>query len=149
MKTLVVYDSAYGNTAELAEAIGAAIGPEAKALKAAEVTSSDIEGIDVLIAGSPTYGGRPTQPMQLFLKNLSDDALANVTVAGFDTRFKATWVKIFGFAAGKIEKSLVKLGGTSSVKPEGFFVAGTKGPLLQGEAQRAGEWAKAIISGIS
>ena len=149
MKTLVVYDSVNGNTGEIAEAIGTSIGSETKVLKVNEVTSADMEGIGVFIAGSPTYGGRPTQSMQTFLKTLPGNALSNVQIACFDTRFPSTWVKIFGFAAGKIEKSLAKVGGKSAIKPEGFFVTGTKGPLVENETQRAGEWAKSIIAGIS
>ncbi|MBN2240238.1 MAG: flavodoxin family protein [Dehalococcoidales bacterium] len=149
MKTLVVYDSIYGNTGEIAASIAEAIGDDAIAKKAGETTSADLESVELLIAGSPTYGGRPTEAMLAFLKNVSGTSLKNVKVAGFDTRLPAKWVKIFGFAAGKIEKSLKKLGGTPVIKPEGFFVTGTKGPLVANERSRAGEWAENVLSNIS
>ena len=61
MKTLIVYDSAYGNTEKIAKAIGDAITGEAKVLRVSEVNPSEFKTFDLLIVGSRTYGGRPTQ----------------------------------------------------------------------------------------
>lgn len=44
-------------------------------------------------------------------------------------------------AAGPIAKRFVKKGGDLAVPPEGFFVAGTEGPLKEGELERAADWA--------
>jgi flavodoxin len=148
MKTLVVYDSVYGNTAEIAKSIGAAIGSEAKVIKAAEAGTADLEAVKLLIAGSPTYGGRPTPGLKTFLDKIQSGSLKNVNIAAFDTRAAQKWVKVFGYAAGKIEKTLTGNGGNAVVKPEGFFVSGTKGPLIDGELKRAGEWAKGIVAEI-
>ncbi len=144
MKTLVVYDSVYGNTEEIARSIGEAIGDEAKVVKAGESGPGDLESIDLLITGSPTYGGRPTPKMKEFIDNIKAVSLEGVKIAAFDTRVPATWVKIFGFAAGKIEKRLKSQGGKPAVKPEGFYVSGTRGPLVDGEYERAAGWAKEI-----
>ena len=35
--------------------------------------------------------------------------------------------------------------GTPVASPEGFFVKGTKGPLREGELERAVSWAKGIL----
>ena len=145
MKALVVYDSVYGNTEEIAKSIGDAIAGDVKVLRAGEVNPSDVELLDLLIAGSPTYGGRPTPLIQGFLKEVSGSAVKGVKVAAFDTRFSTKWVKIFGFAAGKIAGHLKKKGGILTSSPEGFFVEGTKGPLKEGELERATSWAKEII----
>lgn len=48
---------------------------------------------------------------------------------------------IFGFAAGKIDKVLVKKSGSQIVKPEGFFVDGSEGLITTGELERAEKWA--------
>jgi len=145
MKALVVYDSVYGNTEEIAKSIGDAIAGDVKVLRAGEVNPSDVELLDLLIAGSPTYGGRPTPLIQGFLKEVSGSAVKGVKVTAFDTRFSTKWVKIFGFAAGKIAGHLKKKGGILTSSPEGFFVEGTKGPLKEGELERATSWAKEII----
>jgi len=147
MKTLVVYDSVYGNTEKIAKSIGEAIGEDVKVLSTGAVSSSDLESVDLLIAGSPTYGGRPTPGMQNFLNNIVvGSSLKGVSVAAFDTRSTANWVKIFGFASGRIAGNLKAKGGTLILTPEGFFVTDTKGPLKEGELERAASWAKEIVS---
>jgi flavodoxin len=146
MKYAVIYDSIHGNTEKIAEAIAKGLGKEGVILKTGEVKLSDLKSIDLLVIGSPTYGGRPTPDMLAFLREIHQDSLKGVNVAAFDTRIPANWVKIFGFAAGKIEKTLKKLGGTPVVKREGFFVTGTKGPLAEGELKRAEEFAKSITT---
>ena len=106
MKALVVYDSVYGNTEQIARAIGGAISGDVKVVSVNEVNPSDLESIDLLVVGAPTYGGRPTPPAQEFLKGISGTAIKGVKVVAFDTRVTAKWVVIFTFAAGKIARSL-------------------------------------------
>ena len=145
MKVLVVYDSINGNTEKIAKAMGEGIGEEAKVVKAEDTGLTDLKETGLLIVGSPTYGGRPTPKMKEFLDKINTIPLKGVKIAGFDTRVPAAWVKIFGFAAGKIEKRLKSLGGKPVIKPEGFFVLGTKGPLVEGEYKRAVKWARDIM----
>ena len=85
MKTLVIYDSMYGNTEKIAGAIGAAISGEVKIVRVAEVTLPELESIDLLIIGSPTQGGKPTKPIQEFLNKLTE-TIKGMNVAAFDTR---------------------------------------------------------------
>jgi hypothetical protein len=54
-------------------------------------------------------------------------------------------LRLVGFAAPKIAKSLEKKGGTLVCAGEGFFVTGSKGPLKEGEVERAAAWAKEIV----
>jgi flavodoxin len=145
MKVLLVYDSVQGNTEKIARAMAAALAPaEVKIVRPGEVTPPDMQSIDLLVAGSPTLGGRPTQPMQKFLAGIPAGALKDIGVAAFDTRMPAAWVKIFGFASGKMAKVLGSKGGRLAAPPEGFFVLGSKGPLKEGELERAAAWIKGI-----
>ena len=144
MKAVVVYDSLYGNTEKIARAIGGAVGDDAKVVRAGDVSLSELESVDLLVVGSPTQGGRPTTATQELLKKVSESAVRGVNVAAFDTRVTARWAAIFGYAAGRIAKSLKRKGGTLVVPPEGFFVEGTEGPLKDGELERAGAWGKRI-----
>ena len=146
MKVLVVYDSVYGNTEQIARSIGGAIANDVKVLHARETEPSELQGIDLLIAGAPTQGGRPTQAMQDFLKRASESDIKGMNVATFDTRISAKWVGIFGYAAGRIAKNLKKKGGTLLLNPEPFFVEGTQGPLKEGELERAAAWAQEVIN---
>jgi flavodoxin I len=145
MKTLVVYDSVYGNTGEIAKAIGQAVAGDVEVLRTSQVNHSQLKTFDLVFVGAPTHGGRPTEPMQESLKQIQAPDLEGVKAAAFDTRLTARWVRIFGYAAGRIASELEELGATLVGSPEGFFVKGTKGPLKDGELERAAGWAKQIV----
>jgi flavodoxin len=156
MKAMVVYDSMYGNTGKIAEAIGRALGPQedVKVQRAGEVKPEQLSGVPLLIVGSPTQKFRPTGATTQFLKGIPQNGLNGVKVAAFDTRITeseiekirilAFFVSIFGYAAKPIADRLQKKGGELAVPPEGFYVGGTEGPLLEGELERAEEWAREI-----
>ncbi len=144
MKTLVVYDSVYGNTEKIAQAIGEAITGEVKVLRVGEVNIPELETFDLLVVGSPTHGGRPTEAMRDLLHELPAAALKGTSVAAFDTRLTSRFARIFGYAAGRIAGSLEKHGGALIGSPEGFFVKGTEGPLKDGELDRAADWGRQI-----
>lgn len=148
MKILVVYDSVYGNTEKIAQAIGGGIGGDVKVLRAGDVSLSELEGVDLLIVGAPTQGGRPTPPIRRFLDKATKDSINGKNFAAFDTRISQKWVGIFGYAAGRIGKNLMKKGGSLVVNPEGFFVEGTEGPLKEGEEARATAWAEEVVKSI-
>jgi len=145
MKTLVVYDSTYGNTEMVAKAISTAIGGDVKVVRAGQAGSADLGTIGLLIVGSPTLGGRPSPAVQDFLAGVSESAIRGVSVAAFDTRYSSKFVGVFGFAADKIGTGLKAKGGTLILPPEGFIVKGKKGPLKEGELERAAGWAGAIV----
>ncbi len=147
MKVLVVYDTLFGNTEQLAQTIGSALSPlkEVEVVRVSKVTPKQLTGLKLLIIGSPTHGGRPTPAIQNFLNSLPESALKGINVAAFDTRLTTRLVAIFGYAAGKIAENLKKKGGNLITSPEGFFVKGKKGPLKDGELERAAAWVKAKI----
>src|SRR4030042_500580 len=144
MKALVIYDSLYGNTEKIAKAIGSAITGEVKVLPVGQANPAELKSLDLLIVGSPTQGGRASKPMQTFLDIIPDTSLEGIKVATFDTRMTTKFVKIFGYAAGRIADSLKSKGGNLVVSPEGFFVTSSKGPLKAGELERGAGWAKGI-----
>lgn len=153
MKTLVVYDSVFGNTEQVARAMADACQP-AEAVQVAAVQAQQLQGVTVLLAGSPTRAFRPTPAMSAWLKKLPANSLRGKRVAAFDTRLPAeeapsailrVMVKAFGWAAKPIADRLVKAGGELAATPEGFYVTDSKGPLKQGELERAAEWAKRIV----
>jgi flavodoxin len=161
MKALVAYDSAYGNTEQIARAIGQALGPEeeVKVLRVGDVTPQQTSGLTLLVVGSPTQKFSPTGATTRLLKSIPDGSLRGVKVAAFDTRITEAeverikilnfFVKIFGYAAEPIASRLEKKGGEQVAAPAGFYVAGTEGPLLDGELDRAAAWAKEIAAAMS
>lgn len=161
MKSLVVYDSMYGNTGKIAEAIASALGPQedVQLLKVDEVKPEALAGIDLLVVGSPTQKFSPTGATSRLLKSIPQNGLQGVKVATFDTRFTeseigkvrilAFFVRLFGYAAEPMAHRLQKKGGELAVAPEAFYVGGTEGPLLDGEVERAADWAKQIAMRIT
>ena len=68
MKSVVIYDSAYGNTAEIATIINQnleKIGESTKYL--AQDAPKDVSGYDLVVIGSPTQGGMHTEAMRTYL----------------------------------------------------------------------------------
>ena len=136
MNTLVVFDSAAGNTERIANTIAAGIGPSAKAIRINSPEAIQLEKTSLLIVGSPTYGGRPTEGMLKYLNGLSLPS-KTLKVATFDTRLKMKLTKLFGYAADKMETHFKEKGIMIKGKPEGFIVKGRNGPLSEGELERA------------
>ena len=147
MKILIIYDSVFGNTEQIAQAIGNALGSQedVEILRVSNVKPEQLTGLKLLIVGSPTHGGRPTSAIRDFLNKVSESVIRGINVAAFDTRFSTRLVRIFGYAAGRIADRLKRNGGTLIVSPEGFFVKGKEGPLKEGELERAASWAKVIV----
>jgi flavodoxin len=158
MKILIIYDSFFGNTEQIALAIGNALSSleDVETIRAGNVKPEQLTGINLLIVGSPTRGFRPTPAINTFLKNIPKNGLKGAKVAAFDTRFTEAEIKssafilpilvnIFGYAAKPISDILKKKGGELITPPDGFYVKGTEGPLIQGELERAAKWGKLII----
>ena len=155
MNVFVLYDSQYGNTKKIAEAIAAAF-PKPHSVKVfpvEEVDHSDCcKTIDLLFVGSPTQGGRPTNGLSEFLNDIPPEELKGLKFAAFDTRMAIQDVNWFlrfvmgrvGFAAPKIAKILVAKGGKLAAPPEGFIVTGKEGPLKDNELTRAKAWASSL-----
>ena len=159
MKTLIVYDSMFGNTEKVARAAAEALAPagQASVVRPDEASPADLGSFDLLIVGTPVQGGRPTKAISGFLGRIPEDALINIHVAAFDTRISAKEksfglkivVGIFGYAAGRILDVLKSKGGIPAAAPEGFIVEDREGPLRAGELERAAAWAKAILVSLS
>ena len=152
MKALVVYDSVFGNTEKVAQAIAEALG--AQALRVGDVKPEHLAALDALIVGSPTRAFSATPAVKKWLRGLVRHSLNGVQVAAFDTRADVqevnsrvltAFVKLFGYAAEPMAARLVKKGGTQAMPPAGFVVNGTEGPLREGELERAAAWARQAL----
>jgi flavodoxin len=153
MKGVVVYESFFGNTEQIALKIASVLGIEA--IKANQVQLKQLEGVDLIIVGSPTRGFQASPDTKAFLKSIPSGMLSGKKVAAFDTRLNADAIAkspgflrfligIFGYAAEPIDKALVRKGGIQALPPEGFFVPASEGPLVEGELERAEQWASKL-----
>lgn len=143
MKAIVIYDTQFGNTEEVAKAVAGALGGEVKIQNVKDANPADLTAYDLAVIGSPTQGGRQTMRMKAFLDSVPDGGLKGKTAAVFDTRLKTMLVKLFGYAAGRIA-DIIKDKGGEVLMEEPFYVKSARGPLLEGELDRARAWGKTL-----
>jgi flavodoxin len=163
MKAVVVYESYWGNTAAVARAIAAGLGPDTPVLPTGTASPEAIAGADLIVAGSPVIGFHmPSDKMRDSIKvkpgapnapDLSQPSMASWlqglpkgqgAAAAFDTRIRGP----FGSAAPAILKGLEAAGYRGIAKPRGFVVTGTFGPLRAGELDRAREWGAELAQSL-
>lgn len=167
MKATVVYESMYGNTHSIAEAIAEGLGA-ADVVSAEEAARLDLTGLDLLVVGGPTHahGMTRTQTRQAAVqdsmsrdKGLTVDPSAeglglrdwldslgpsSGRAAAFDTRVDMPEL-LTGHASKGIGKKLKKHGFELVAEPESFLVSGDSG-LLPGELDRARNWGQMLAS---
>ena len=152
MNIVVIFDSIYGNTRTIAEAIRDTLAPgnEVRLVTVQEARELDLAATDLLIVGSPTRGFRPTPNISSYVEGL-DRIAPGKLAAAFDTRLDLQTVKpeplrwvidVGGYAASRIGASLERHGFVLKGGLAGFLVEGTEGPLKAGEIERARDWAR-------
>lgn len=156
MKIIIIYDSAYGNTEEIAKAIGRTLKDKAEVSisKVGNINPENAGEADLLIIGSPTRIFSPTRAIVDFIRAIPESTLQGVKIATFDTRFSFRDVRsrlmynlmiMFGYAARPLTRKLVRKGARCIIKPEGFYVEGYRGPLKYDEVERASNWAEEVL----
>jgi flavodoxin len=143
MRSLVVYESRYGNTARIAREIAAGLeadGP-VRLVEASDPTALDVAAIDLLVVGGPTEGHGVSRTLRARLSRVPPGGFAGVAAAAFDTR--VTWPAFLaGSAAKGLAKTVEQLGAQLVAPPESFLVTGGKADsLVAGEPERARSWA--------
>jgi flavodoxin len=148
MHAMVVYDSMFGNTERIAQAIGAAIGDGAPVEVRPIAEAGGLPpGLDLLVVGGPTQGHGVDPALKAFLDGLPSEAVRGVAAAAFDTRLR--WpVLLSGSAARGIAKRLGQKGAHLLAEPESFFVEHKDGPLAEGELGRAASWARSLAAAV-
>jgi len=146
VKAFIVYDSAYGNTKAVAEEVAGALeGLDAAAVPVENFNPADLASGDLLVVGSPINGWRPTPKITSLLSGFGAEQLKGVKAAAYDTRLR---MFIHGDAARKITHALRASGADIISEPMPFYVGGTKGPLRSGEIDKAGSWAKTLLTSL-
>lgn len=172
MHALVVYESLWGNTRAVAEAIAEGIGNDAQALSTSSADAATAGTVDLLVVGAPVHAfnlptaagkdsvaARPVPqgalapdvshpPLREWLK-----AAGTLTgaAAAFDTRVKGPLGR---GGAKRIEKLLSAAGAHIAAPGEGFLVINQKHPtapatmLVPGELERARLWGAALMRAV-
>ena len=161
MRGLLVFESLWGNTEQLAREIAAGFGAPMDVVDAASAPARVPEDVDLVVVGGPTHAfsmsspatrdsarqqGAPTIPsrgIREWIEALDPPGRA-IPVATFDTRVVKP--RLPGSAAKKAMKKLVALGFRPAAKPETFGVHGYGGPVAEGELERARAWGAELAS---
>ena len=146
MNTLIIYDSTFGNTAQLAQAMAGKLGEHGtvRIALAGEVGLPEMKDLDLLVVGGPMQRHGISPAMHALLERLPRRTLRGSGAAAFDTRYHmAAWKS--GSAAQRIASRLKRTGASLLVEPASFFVAEREGPLEAGELERAARWADEVF----
>jgi hypothetical protein len=153
VKALIVYESMWGNTKAIADAISGGMSPQVSTEVTAVHTAPPLPQVEVnlLVVGAPTHAfglsrdstredahRRGGDPIPSGVREWLDSGPATLQVATFDTHVRHP--DLPGHAGRKAAKRLRKLGCTLISDPESFYVDGYEGPLLPGELDRARAW---------
>jgi flavodoxin len=153
MQTIVIYDSKFGNTERIAEAIGRGAGAfgDVRVMSTAEaaaVIGTLAERPALLLLGGPTQKRGPSPAMRAFIDALPAP-LRGVPAASFDTRYRGPLL-LMGSAAAGVAKVLAKAGSETVAPPESFFIE--RGGRLEfqqlepGEVDRAEAWGTSVAT---
>ena len=149
MKGIVIYHSRYGNCKQIANAIFEGL-KEAQA----DVTLANVGSLaalpadlDFVVMGSPTRAGHASGPIRKFLKSV--DGPAGLKFAAFGTALAKWLPKGDPTAAEDIEGSLKEKGFAEIVPPLRASVSGRKGPLVEGEIEKAREFGKTVAAKLT
>ncbi len=153
MKTLILYDSFFGNTEKVAREIESLLSKkhEVSNFNVKDFQINKVQDFDLLIIGSPTRAFSPSENTTKFLKQL--ESLKGKDFAVFDTRadvrdipkFVVFLIKLFGYADSKIVKALKSKSANEVLPSKGFFVVDKEGPLKEGEFEKIKIWLKPLL----
>lgn len=165
MDALVVFESMFGNTQAIANAVAEGLATRMSVVTA-EVSGAPTvlaEDVELVVVGGPTHAfGMSRESTRRSAAEQSDRALvstgigirewlalvgagsAGVGAAAFDTRVAKP--RVPGSAAKAAHRRLRRLGFRMVSGPQTFYVVGTPGPLVAGELDRARRWGEALGS---
>lgn len=172
MKALVVYESIFGNTRDVAQAIAAGLELSELEVELREVGQAPQphDDVDLLVVGGPIHAwsmtraatrqGAREEAREAHLEPVSAgrgvrEWLAELApthrpalAAAFDTAVQTTWFPTGSAARGE-EKALRHAGYRIVAGPEHFYVKESHGPLVDGELERARSWGTKLAEELS
>lgn len=169
MRAVVIYESMFGNTHSIAEAIAAGL----EAMGSVHVGTTDEIDRDVILESNLVVVGGPTHIHGMTSERTRQEAAETAAKdpeidldegaeseglrdwfdhlpkvdgkcgAAFDTRASGPII-LTGSAAKGVSRRMHKHGFMELLKPESFLVEATAGPLTAGETERARHWGQAL-----
>ncbi len=173
MKTVIVYESMFGNTRVIAEAIASGLRPENEVVvvPVGGARPEALDGAGLVVVGGPTHvhgmsrgstrkgasdmAHKPAARFSLdpgaegpgLREWFADMGRVNAPAAAFDTRLKGPAL-FTGRASKGIARQLRQHGLTMAARPESFLVT-SDNQLATGEQDRAQNWGRQLASKIT
>ena len=161
MNALVVYESLYGNTKLIAEAVGEGLAQKITT-ELMEVSAAPVDpsSADLVVVGGPTHqfglsrkssrqqgaddADGPVISLDMGIREWMGNLprVSGTAAATFDTSIRKP--NLPGSAARGAAKRLKKVGYRILVPAEIFLVEGGKGPITDGEIDRARQWGQNV-----
>ena len=148
VKVVLLYESKYGNTKRVAEAIAEEMqrvgGMEATITALKGVDIDDIANCDMILLGGPTHFGGPTGGVRKFIDALGKRNVNGKSVAVFDTYLGEDFEK----GVRKMEEQIrAKAPGLKLLAPGlSIRVEGMKGPIVEGELVKCKDFVKQLAA---
>ena len=149
MKGIVIFDTSYGNTRKIAETISAVLkgsGIEVDFFYVKDVKKLSAGDYDFLVIGSPTKFGTMSFTIKGFLGKFKSAEWANKRFAAFGTENPENIERKEGSAAEKIAARLKECRMKQLLPVFKGVALGWKGPLQEGEIERASEYARKLAT---
>jgi flavodoxin len=136
VKAVVVYDSQYGNTQKLAQALARGMESgriDADSVKVDMVDMKQLVHYDLIAVGGPTHIAGVSKPMKRFLESLKTVDIKGKSGFCFDTRNESRFNAFDLNSAGKRIEGKMKRMKVDMLKPKvSVIVEGREGPLEDG-----------------
>ncbi len=154
MKGIVIYDTSYGNTKRIAEAIAETLkesGIEVDLFYVKDVKKLSAKNYSFLVLGSPTKFGTMSLAVRFFLGKVKSGEWMNKSFAAFDTENPENVERSQAenkewSAAEKIAEKLRDKKMNQLLPVLKAIVFGQKGPLKEGEIERTKDYARQIAT---
>jgi flavodoxin len=149
MKGLIIYHSSYGNTKKIAETIAESLGESGittDLFNVKNVKKLNPEDYSFVVIGSPTWCGTISFPMMFFLWRFEGKKWKGKPFAAFDTENPEGLANKEWSGAEKIAKKLKEKEMNQILPVLKSVVIGIKGPLQEGEIERARKYAEELIA---
>jgi hypothetical protein len=165
MRALIVVESMFGNSRQVADAVAAGmreVGAEVDVVDVTQASARVPEDVELLVVGGPTHAfsmtrrstrhdaiekshapaaeGKEERGIREWIEAVEGSPVRTVT---YDTRVKKAFIP--GSAAKSAAKSLRGHGFGHAGQGETFWVEDVAGPLKPGEVQRAHGWGRSLV----
>jgi menaquinone-dependent protoporphyrinogen IX oxidase len=142
LRCYVAYHSRLGNCREVAEIVGNAIGDFGHHVDVVDFSVVRLRpaSVDFLALGSPTRFGRASRQMRRFISTELPNVFRGKPFAAFGTGMEPEPGAYVPHSAEDIHRLLVASGLEPVVEPFTGILEGPRGPLVDGEFERAAKF---------